>query len=449
MTNKTELFRGDCTAEQAQVWLRTLEGTFTEATKEETKLYKFERSVYPGGAAEKWLTDLPDAEKADFKTLVKAFDKKWPMPKYVARPQTLVINEIKTNKLRLEDVGQVVKDKDGTEVLSHQAWAQRTRKLLADIPNGDPGMLLMEHVRDGLPVAVRKLIPPATALETWEKWLAAVEAIDLHSINDLREEHAISTQNEATFTQIAHALNTTHMLSPGRTPPRAPSTPYAVNAVRHTQTDFRQVNQRPTTPPRYTSFNPSTPQRGPPPHMMTSDNTFGGGSTVRPMNSFTRNLMQFPQSPSAGRGGPASLGGDPAKDAELARCLHDNPRLYPNDQAGIQRYGTDYAAWSNGPRDYKLFPFSPGTAAPGSRECWRCGLRTSPPHGAGHCPASAQIPALEYNVRRFVGQILFPPGQRAGISQIIEVPYDPFGGRDPEQLLYDEEEAGNGEELTV
>ncbi|KAK7012453.1 hypothetical protein R3P38DRAFT_2550213 [Favolaschia claudopus] len=443
MTNKTELFRGDCTAEQAQVWLRTLEGTFTEATKEETKLYQFERSLYPGGTAEKWLDDVPAAEKTDFKKLVQAFNKKWPMPKYVARPQTLVINEIKTNKLRLDDVGQVVKDKDGTEVLSHQAWAQRTRKLLADIPNGDPGMLLMEHVRDGLPVALRKLIPFTAGQppDTWEQWLAAVEAIDLHSINDLREEHA-------TFAQLAHALGTTHMLSPGRTPSRAPSTPYTANTVRQTQPDFRQPSRRPTTPPRHTSFNPSTPQRGPPPHMAAPDSSFGGNSAFRPMNTFTRNLMQQPQSPSAGRGGPASLGGDPARDMELAQSLRDNPRLYTNDQAGTQRYATDYASWLAGPRDYKLFPFSPGTAAPGSRECWRCGMRTSPPHGAGHCSTSAQTPSLEYNVRRFVGQTLYPPGQRAGISQVIEVPYDPFGGRDPEQLLYEDEESGNGEELT-
>ncbi|KAJ7262827.1 hypothetical protein C8J57DRAFT_1719098 [Mycena rebaudengoi] len=454
-----ELFRGDCTAEKAQVWLRTLEGSFTESTKEETKLYKFGRSLYPGGAAEKWWRGLAVADKADFDTLVKAFDKQWPMPQFTARPKALVISEIKANKLHMGDVGQVVKDEDGAEVLSHQGWAQRTRKLLADIPGGDGDMLLMEHVRDGLPVGLRRLIPNEPALDSWAKWLAAVEAIDLHAINDLREEQglprstlgdpettwtvaATATQSEAAFTHLAQALGMTHLLSPGRSPRRTTAT-YVPQTARHSQREFPQTTQpttQPTTP--YPTHYPSTPSRPPPPHMGSSD--VFGGSTIRPPTNFTKNLFATPQSPSAGRGRytgqTPSLSGDPARDAETARAVARSPRLYNTDATSSQRYTTDMAAWIAGPRDYTIFPFTPGTIAPGSRECWRCGTLTSPPHGAGSCGSTHQVPQLEYNVRRFVGQILHPPGQRAGIAQINEAPYDPFGGLDPEQPVYDEDD---------
>lgn len=111
------------------------------------------------------------------------------------------------------DVGQVVRDEDSAEVLSHQAWAQRTRKLLADIPGGDGNMLLIEHVRDGLPVGLRKLIPDEPALNSWTKWLAAVEAIDLHAINDLREDQGLSNSTlgdtETNWTTITTGRNPT------------------------------------------------------------------------------------------------------------------------------------------------------------------------------------------------------------------------------------------------
>ncbi|KAK6997073.1 hypothetical protein R3P38DRAFT_3625528 [Favolaschia claudopus] len=415
MTQKsTDLFRGDCTAEKAQVWLRILEGTFTETMKDELKLYKFQRALYPGSAAEKWWKDLKDGDKSDFATLTKAFDAKWPMPQFISRPQTLVINEIKANKLPLHEVGRVVKDEDGVEVLSHQAWAQRTRKLLADIPSGDAGMLLMEHVRDGLPVALRRLIASETKLDSWEKWLAAVEAIDLHALNDVHEELGLprsgvlendsawvspsNAENEAALTDIAQRLGVTYMLSPQRTPPppRRVTTPYTPAAARLSQPEFTSRPSQPRyNPPTY----PSTPpQRGPPPHMLSS--SFGGSATMRPGNIFAKHVLATPGSPSAGRGDPAGLSGDPARDAELARTLNSNPRLYGTDAASVQRYTADTTSWMTSPRNYALFPFSPGTVAPGSKECWNCGTLTSPPHGAGSCTSATRIPRIEYNIRR-------------------------------------------------
>ncbi|KAK7061182.1 hypothetical protein R3P38DRAFT_3488617 [Favolaschia claudopus] len=249
--------------------------------EDDVKIYKFQRALYPGSAAEKWWKDLKDGDKSDFATLVKAFDAKWPMPQFISRPQALVINEIKANKLPLNEVGQVVKDEDGMEVLSHQAWAQRTWKLLADIPSGDSGTLLMEHVRDGLPVALRRLITPEAKLDSWEKWLAAVEAIDLHALNDVREEHGLprggvldtetwgspsNAENEAAITNIAQRLRVTYMLSPQRTPPPPPrrvTTPYTPQAARLSQPEFTSRPSQPRyNPPTYSSTPPQCAHSG-------------------------------------------------------------------------------------------------------------------------------------------------------------------------------------------
>jgi hypothetical protein len=181
---------------------------------------------------------------------------------------------------------------------------------------------------------------------------------------------------------------------------------------------------------------------------------------VRPIpNPFTKNLLATPASPSAGRGRPTGLSGDPARDVELVRHIAEHPRLYAADTTGIARYTVDMAAWTsqNGnipSPDYSAFPFSPGTAAPGSKECFRCGILTVPPHfGSRACIAQNghEVPQREQNVRNTVGAILYPPGQRTPvrIAQINEVPYDLFGGFDADQPLYEETESENGEEPAV
>jgi hypothetical protein len=48
-----------------------------------------------------------------------------------------------------------------------------------------------------------------------------------------------------------------------------------------------------------------------------------------------------------------------------------------------------------------------------------------------------------------VGAIVHPLGQRtpARVAQISEVSYDPFGGFNADQPLYEDDESENGEEL--
>ncbi|KAJ7923289.1 hypothetical protein B0H13DRAFT_2316671 [Mycena leptocephala] len=182
-----DLFRRNCTAEKAHLWLRTLEQAFKWNSDEKEKLYNFETGLHPAGQAEEWWSNLEQGKRESWAALMKAFETKWPKPKPAVRPQELVLDEVMANTLDISDVGQFVTDDNGEKIASHVAWAPAMRKLLADIPGGDTSMLLRRTVRETLPVAFRRLINEA-GLDIWEKWLAAVEGISMDTIKDLVEE---------------------------------------------------------------------------------------------------------------------------------------------------------------------------------------------------------------------------------------------------------------------
>ncbi|KAF8144042.1 hypothetical protein K438DRAFT_1874593 [Mycena galopus ATCC 62051] len=442
-----ELFRGNCVSEKAHTWLRTLEGTWKFDTKEEEKLYQFEKGLHPGGQADEWWEELKAGEKDTWKNLLTAFEKKWPKPKTTRRATEAIIEELNTNTLDLHALGKYVKDKDGNSVLTHVAWAEGTGKLLMELPNGDDAVLLKSHICSTLPVAFRCLISDAS-LDSWEKWLRAVENVPLDAIRDAREDYETLHPTQ----ELTNGLSLTH-LSPARigTTYGSPRTAYIPPAARLSQSPARP-------PPAATPYSTPAPAAYPPrtPWNARTDNVFGG-STIRLPNTFTKHwAFNSPVSPLAGRSRPTSLSGDPARDADIARNLAQNARTYLADQNGMQRYKADMDTWmsqygnSTSP-DYSTFPFAPGTATLGSRECYRGGLLTVPPHyGQSACKIlnNPEVPIRELNIRTVVCQIMYPPRQRgAGISQINEVPYDLFSGFDPNQPLYDAQ-SENGEEPT-
>ncbi|KAJ7853991.1 hypothetical protein B0H14DRAFT_2580166 [Mycena olivaceomarginata] len=194
----------------AHVWLRTLEGTWRYDTKEEEKLYQFEKGLHPGGQADEWFSELRAGEKSTWTALLAAFEKKWPKPKVTRRTMNVVIEELNTNVLHLHELGQYVKDADGTSVLSHVGWAETTRKLLTELPREDEAMMLRGNIRSTLPVAFRRLLND-TGLETWEKWLTAVENVPLDAIRDAIEDNLHrNTQPE----HLADSFGNTHISSP-------------------------------------------------------------------------------------------------------------------------------------------------------------------------------------------------------------------------------------------
>ncbi|KAJ7764192.1 hypothetical protein DFH07DRAFT_770599 [Mycena maculata] len=467
-----DLFRGNGTSEKAHMWLRTLEGAWKYDADDKEKLYRFKKGLHPGGQAEEWWNGLAATEKQTWPALMVAFETKWAKPKPTRWAQDVVIAELMDNCLARSALGKYVEDEDGISILSHVAWAEVVQKLLAELVGGDASMMLKSGVCAMLPVEFRQLIND-TGLDTWEKYLKAVEDVGVDRIADAVEDctahqdrgtnellawhaanpNATPAQSAAFFETFASRMAVEFglghlLLSPGRS--AAPSPPrYIPPAARQSQPTPGQSHPAMITPgPRGYPATPSTMVDPRTPWAQRPSPDVFGGSTARPYpNAFTKNLMTTPISPSAGRCA-TSLSGDPARDAMVAQQVAQSPGTYATDTAGIQRYTADMAPWmsqnGNSPSpDYTTFPLSPRTVAAGSRECFRCGILTSPPHfGQRACVSQNghEVPQREQNLRNAVGALLRPPGQRtpARVSQINESPYDLFGGYNVDQPLYED-----------
>ncbi|KAJ6625171.1 hypothetical protein B0H10DRAFT_2212182 [Mycena sp. CBHHK59/15] len=478
-----DLFRGDNKGYKPHYWLKKLKGTMAHDAVDAARLWKFENGLASGAPAEVWFEALPAAEKMTWVELMKAFKKKWPVPVEMAATKEELIDRIKSTILRAEDLGKTV-GPPGDEMTAHQRWVADMRPLVEDI--GDPTMLLRRDVRETLPLEVRSLLP-AQGLTTWDKFFAAVDGIEVVSIRDELERSARATgardaraeEDAALWTLIpgfqAYLASTSgpqyqgYRATPAPrvtypsvlTPQRAPTTPQQPMTQ---PAAYRQPLLSPSQPP-------VTPQRGAPPHMTQAQMLASPGNPFAPATyqhpTPTRFMQQLmlasPGSPSNGRvGARNSLGGDPAKDLAIAKRAAATPRTYPATAAGVQLYQTDMSAWdvtygastANAP-DYAMFPLSPGTLPAGSKECWTCGLIPNPPHfGAAKCRASGSntVPQREYNMRVFIGNTLFLPGERtprfSSVAQIEADTYNPMGVYDVHQMLFEEQEEpeqGNGE----
>ncbi|KAJ7106153.1 hypothetical protein C8R44DRAFT_886052 [Mycena epipterygia] len=463
-----DLFRGDNKGYKPHYWLKKLKGTMAHDAVDAARLWKFENGLVSGAPAE----------------LMKAFKKKWPVPVEMAATKEELMDRIKSTILRVEDLGKTV-GPPGDEMTVHLRWVADMRPLVEDI--GDPTMLLRRDVRETLPLEVRSLLP-SQGLTTWDKFFAVVDEIEVVSIRDELERSARATgardaraeEDAALWALIpgfqAYLASTSGpqyqgyraapaprvTYPPTLTPQRAPTTPQQPLAQ---PAAYRQPLQSPSQP--------VTPQRGVPPHMTQAQMLASPGNpfvptphqqhTPAPTRFMQQLMLASPGSPSNGRvGAHNSLGGDPAKDLAIAKRAAATPRTYPVTAAGVQLYQMDMSAWDatygastgNAP-DYATFPLSPGTLPVGSKECWTCGLIPNPPHfGAAKCRASGSktVPQREYNVRAFIGNTLFPPGERtlrfSSVTQIEADTYNPMGMYDVHQMLFEEQEEpeqGNGE----
>ncbi|KAF8174300.1 hypothetical protein K438DRAFT_1980298 [Mycena galopus ATCC 62051] len=496
MAPALELFRGDAHGEKPHYWLKKLQGTMSFDTKEADKLYRFEMGLAPGTVADKWWGKLTAVEKTSWTELMKAFTKKWPAPVEAEESPEELKTRIKSTILKSEDLEKIV-GPAGDEMYAHLRWVTDMRPLVEAL--NDPSMLLRSDVRATLPLEIRSLLP-TTGLDSWEKFFAAVETVDSERVQDELERsarhrtHGLPDVNReitgfdpersgaelmahvtalmAAFPDYAPrdwsqpALRTTYP----RTTTGTPTPQQRIPAMQ-----YQTLPRQNLAPP----YGPATPQRAPPPHMPQMQQTPSNWQGANPFmaapgqlsnasaTTFMQRLMQMPGSPSAGRGGRSSLGGDPTKDLALAKCAVANPRTYPTTTAGILQFQTDITAWDakhagpNAPApDYAAYPLTPGTMPAGSKECWTCGLITNPAHfGIAKCRATGatQVPILESNIRALIGNALYPPGARTPgrfQSGVLQIDTDEMGGYnalgmyDVHQILFEDQEepdSGNAE----
>ena len=170
--------------------------------------------------------------------------------------------------------------------------------------------------------------------------------------------------------------------------------------------------------------------------------------TPRPPESPTKAIrgamdrMQVQGSPSRGRGtdnrrmpDAGTRNGPPLMEQQAAH-LRALIKQWPTP-ADKNEYLRLVTAWrvkygNSEPSLVVPFPPSPGTATPGSGECYQCGLTYKHPWGKGRCPNPA-LPERESNWRAICGRLGFAKKREPAVVQLLEE--DPELSDDPFAFL--------------
>jgi hypothetical protein len=443
--------------EKPHIWFRRLEGKFDEETKLATKLYRFEKGLEPGRPAEIWYINLSPLDKADWDNFYKKFKLKWPLPAIVEPSREELLEKLNQTTLDIEDVGIMI-ERDGDRVYSHVVWAEQVRALI-DILDDEKGHLIPQ-VRRGLPLTIRLILP--LNLNTWSSFLTAVSSISMDRLADqcenteviregILQTMGVSTQQYNVNTATPRPATTNFYPSTRPALPFSPKTPTPQISFTAPTPTTPNTPRQAYTPRQWNT--PSTPmnQRVNQPLNTPSSSFFSTNSTLHPNSIFSNSKPAIPQTPSPNRTN--------ITNQDLARKAIAASSIFPNTPEGQANYLTTLQAWEAvyppaREADFTTspYPLTPGTAPPGSRECYTCGI-----YGhitRDHDPAITPVNVREQRWRAFIGRNLYVRSRSdfSTISQISThdeetLPYDP-AIYNAGQLNFAEEQdsQGNGEE---
>ncbi|KZP10865.1 hypothetical protein FIBSPDRAFT_962756 [Athelia psychrophila] len=415
----------DLKADTPIQWLGKLERCFTSGTSDKDKIYAFRVNLERGSTASDWWKGIADTEKDTWDKVVDLFEAQWPPTKLVATGTTakkaLLLN------LRLEE--SKLGEMEGTgrsENYSHIKWADKVHKLWKGL--NDPSGHLLDQIRPNMPKALLDVISLSTAdKNSGEKFFEAVRAVDVErmmqkfseskAMRELEERvNALSIPsqyaNHSPAPTAQHYQQTYY--SPSYTPPhhRAQPTPGPQTPVPQPTAGLNHYAARQT--PAHLPITPAAPHQGylPTPANSALNNPFSDQTTPRP-NNFSRQLAQTQASPLAGRGTDSN---------DIARRIAIESIPYQDTPEGVAAYTRAYTEWEArwGADNLCTFitdrlPLSPGTSPLGSKECYTCGIASTPPHLGFDCLAldHKKIPVREKQWRTYINKALWNAGQRS------------------------------------
>ena len=178
------------------------------------------------------------------------------------------------------------------------------------------------------------------------------------------------------------------------------------------QSAITQLSQLHVLPPSYAA-RPPIQYRNPPP-IITQ---FNAASQCQPHSAPAQGNWQPRRPP-------------PMREQVLDRVAAIPQR--PNSNEGKQQHKADIDAWhaAHGveamPSLSRPYLITPGTALPGSGECFECGMITEPRHTSGSCEAKSCLPPLETKWRAIVAGALChnpPQAQPVPVQYMWSYPY--------------------------
>ncbi len=286
--------------------------SFCQAVPEASRVSEMEYYLKSGSEAREWFEQLPAASKPDWPTLKAAFKAEFSGVPVVKKSGAELERELCAMRLPEDDVGVY---NEATNAYKHNEFAYRLLRKAKDAKI-DAGRSSITTVRDNLPDILRSKIPDDAS--NWKDFTDAIAGVDMAHIREAKRarEEEKKRQDQFEAKMMAHI--------PKSMPTRTPDTPTkgATAALANMRVSTGS-GQRPSSAPL---FQP-------------------------------RCVM-------------------PLAEAQAIAALMNAQRVPANSD----EHKTQLTAWRSThgndavPFSTVSFPLSPGTARPGSRECWKCGL---------------------------------------------------------------------------
>jgi len=335
----------------------------------------FENYLKYNSPADEWFRELNTMEMT-WKTL-KEFLVRFPPIQKVKKSESELERELCELRLTADDLGKKVKYA-GEDVWLHVTFAEKALSLArqAKINTGSNSIW---KVRDELPDIICQKVKETHT--TWDNFCTAIKEVDTGHIRDgVKRHQKEKEEKERMESLIANLHHMQQQQQRRQTSPNVPLSPMsnASNAMQ-TMSIGGQCGNQPAT-------HSTTPQANTANTSPFTGQFSGQGTLFHPPRPVTQ-----------------------ADRDTLKLSLAEYP-LQPNTQAGITTWQDQLQVWKakNGvSADVTAstgFPLRPGGAAPGSGECYGCGMM-------GHCRSTqqcttGQLYPQEHTFRTLCGRIL-------------------------------------------
>ena len=354
--------------------------TYARITENSSIIECFGDHLKYGSPADEWFSEL-DTATSTWKEVEKKFLERFPPVEKAKRTETELERELCELRLKVEDLGKKEKYA-GEDVYTHVIFAEKALSLAkqAKISTGSNSIW---KVRDELPDIIRQKVKESYV--SWTDFCTAIKGIEMAHIRDgVKKYQKEKEEKEKMEAAIA-----------------------GLHRIQQQQQQQQQRRQPPPTAPLSPMSNASNVMQS-----MTIRNTRTAPATTTNTapNATTANTNPFASS----GGGQGNLFRQPPppvtstdRDA-LQQSLVYYP-LQPNTTGGNR-------VWLGQLRDWRAkhgespitpatgFPLHPGGAAPGSGECFGCGL-VGHRRDSGLCNTEAINPR-ERTFRTICGRIL-------------------------------------------